>query len=188
MSRIYAPPNSTSLVMLDLLGSPKFLNLQWRLLNTTPTQLICILVLVSTTKIVSFFATYVRKFPFNWMPKIKVSILATYIPLNMDIFHPSLFTRPCDGAIFRGLGSFCFAYNFECSTCGSNNISTTMFLVISTRTPYTTNFIMSVLNYMIHWINYLTSGWVDGCELKTKKTTKPYLFCPSNISSRYPPM
>jgi hypothetical protein len=60
VSKICVPLNSTFLVMLDLWGLPKLPklhNLLGRLLNTTPTQLIYILVSMNATKIMSFFVT-----------------------------------------------------------------------------------------------------------------------------------
>ncbi len=57
MSRICAPPNSTSLVMLDLWGLPKAHNLLWNLLNMMQAQLICIAISTNATKIMSFFTT-----------------------------------------------------------------------------------------------------------------------------------
>jgi hypothetical protein len=67
----------------------------------------------------------------------------------MDTFHPSLSTKVFNGTIFRKLGSFYFAGNFKCPAYGSGNISTTMFLVSSTETPCTTDFIMFVLDWTI---------------------------------------
>ncbi len=56
-SKICVPPNSTSLMMSNMWGLPMSQNLLWYLLNMTRSQLICILVSVNATKIMSFFTT-----------------------------------------------------------------------------------------------------------------------------------
>ncbi len=72
-----------------------------------------------------------------------------YMPLNMDIFHPSLFTRTFNGTIFRKFDSFWFTNIFECLACGNYNISAIVSLMNNTGTPCTIDSITSVLNRTI---------------------------------------
>jgi hypothetical protein len=55
---------------------------------------------MNATKIMSFFITQMRRLSFNQMPYIKMGILAMYMPLSMDTFHPSMSTKASGGAIF----------------------------------------------------------------------------------------
>jgi len=94
------------------------------------------------------------------MPWIKVGILAMYMPLNMDTFHPSLSTKTSGETIFKKFDFFWFVDNFECLACGSYNISTIVSSINNTRTPSIIDFITSILDPTIPWMNYFTRGWM----------------------------
>jgi hypothetical protein len=84
-----------------------------------------------------------------------------YMPLNMDIFHPSMSTRTSGETIFKRFSSFYFVVNFGCMAYGNSSIFAIMFLVTITGTPCTNDFIMFVLDQIIPWINCLTRRWID---------------------------
>jgi len=104
-----------------------------------------------------------------------VGILATYMPLNMDTFHLSLSTKIFNGTIFKRLSSFYFVNNFKCPTSGNSNIYATMFSMNNTGTPYTNDFITSVLDRTIPWINSLIRGQM-GVSSRLRRTPTPTCF------------